>query len=573
MKPILLALSLITSTVAVPAYQAGSGVEVLTDDSNIMNTTALQDLETDSSFDQSDFPKKSSLSKDIYGEYESEWQGITMTNGLKGYKYTYLYFYHPLGDVAKWVNKTTNESSFDITFRTTFSYSPNLEDYSHHSMTEVDHSSDYRFWKFVCTDDLSRMDGLDYQAYDISEFEIMKADGLGGSNSFKVGKRFSWTKNSSGSLSQSTDDIKTISIDQYRDSWMIPGVSSNEDIDSRVSQNEYDLPLDYRYLDYERYVSMDSAGTGSLTDESTIFCNEENSNNPETVKYGCSTFTSYVFSQDTIFYSIFPVNKNFGELVGCKMSFVIKDRINLLSQHILGDGKSVYDCFMADKIASKILYEHEETTVDLKSGLENNEYEGIDSWTIEEEQDKLSDFYSKLTGSPNSIFGYSDTFILPTIEKLSPSFSGDWTSGSATTYETNPDALSNETVSYLNNNYSSLKGLNNDVFIVRYYLHKNVFFRNKRGQNYDTDFSYFSYVQDTYDSDLLSLTFRLNGFVYTIGVISDSGDVLSPDNPSSNNTSFYFNWKWLYITLGIVGALAIFGGGAWLINKAIGSKQ
>lgn len=564
MRTLILAssLAMVISLASSPALGVARAIAVSTPDENIANTSALDDLKTDPAFAESyqtSYPVKSVLSTDVYGNKESEWQGITMA-AVKAFAASYFYFYHPLCSVPKWTNASTGESSLDVAYRVSMSVTGSLGSYSHYPLTLVNHSADLRFWKFRCdTSFAEEMAAADYRAFEISELELTNVDGIGGSNAYTVGKRFAWTKGAGGAFTPATSDLETITISPRYDYFRIYGKNGHADTGAKFPS------FDYKWVDGKTAMHHASGGDGEKFD----------------------------YSQTDIFYVTFPVRKTYGELVGADLDYKIRNEIGFygwFQSNTLGD---IFDQDYYKNMAPSYVTSEgfgatnidpasasESKTIRLSTGADSD-YVGLETLTTSVAADQYPDGVSRWWNDRTAwCLGYADQYSLATVQKLAPIAGADFVKNTATTgYEyasTNPYAISPATNDFLAGKYAGADFVANDYYILR--------FEMRDASMYDVAFAASSVPTETrtlyglrhyscYDVDVMDLHFYKAGKFYTIGVVADSGDIVTGGEINQKQENFSFSWRWLLLILGGLGLIAIIWVFASAVRKAGGGKK
>ena len=556
----ILTASFIITSIGPSAVAASKAAIVSVDPNNIANSNVLTDLKTDSNFSASyetTFPKKTELSTDVFGNQESDWQAVAVAP-VYDFAQAFFYFYHPLCDEPKWTNKTTGESSFDIKYRISMAVSGSLDTYTQYYIDFVNCSSDLRFYKFKCSTNFSSIfKNSKYIAYEISEFEIVKSDGVGGSNSYNVGKRFSWTGDSSGNYTSAAQDIDTVSLKPKYDYFRIHGNNGFKTSDEKFPN-----------------VMVEGAETDAFGNTGTV------------------PFRSwgYVASFTDVFYVVFPSKKTLGKLCGADISYNIKNQFwfykvhpvsfaTLLDQDnfkkIMAD---VQDLKYSPEDANDTWNQLKQKKVRLSTGDDSN-WKGITE-LITNTPDKQSDWVNFWSDHATWCLGYADTYNLPTVQKLQPkdgfNFVKEISSTGLDHSDTNPYAISEETNTYLSSAFSSGDFVLNDYYILRFEMENANLISQYRWTDVDgfghaqQEYQYALYYSAIYDADVLDLHYFKDGAFYTIGVSADSGDIIpGPEIPGITPT-YSFNWRILLAVCSVIALIALIWFSVVTIGNAVG---
>ncbi|MDL2292243.1 hypothetical protein LJC17_01420 [Acholeplasma sp. OttesenSCG-928-E16] len=195
-------------------------------------------------------------------------------------------------------------------------------------------------------------------------------------------------------------------------------------------------------------------------------------------------------------YVAFPIQKNYGDLVGINIIWD-ENHWNKYRLQIYGDTYEEYDPEL-DTLISTDQYNWTYTDKDKKDILSYTDMNGtLSAWL------NYLNFFYWFFPSATSI---ND---LKVIEKLEN--------------PTSDNLVVDETIAYYNAN----KTEDNDIYIIRFALTN--FKRWVTGQS-PLYYYYFDYVEIN-DIDILELTFSLDGTTYTLGVVADPGDII-PEDPN-----------------------------------------
>lgn len=564
----LVAAAIITANVGPSAIKIAKAIDVSVDASSIEKTNALTDLCTDSSFYknyQVDYPVKTSLCKDAFGNTESNWQALTAVS-VENFSKTYFYFYQPLGENPKWTNTATGESSFNIIFRLSMAVTGSLEDYNHYNLSLVNSSPDKRFWKFSSNYNFkSIMESASYRCFDISEFEILNYNSLGGSNSYLVNKRFSWTKGTDGTYVSSTQDLNTVSLDPSYDNFRIYGMNGNSESCSIL--HDVTLPNWPHGVD---------TFTGKWMDCYDCYEDFDNSH--------------FMASQTDVFYVYFPVKKTYGELCGSKITYNGHDQEAFFYPYC--GWSTIFDQNWFRKATSEAsLYEGEfkdesgkewssfvQKSEVLTTGLDSN-YVGLKTLNTVEKQDQYASGWVAWWNDKTAwSMGYSDKYSLPAIQQLTPIDGVNFISGldsyGIERASTNPYAITKETNDSLSKDYQSGEFVLNDYYILRFEMRNASYFDHSEfwqgGSDYATVCCHYWSMTDI---DVMQLRFYKDGVFYTVGVNSDSGDLLNDPISTPKTTIYSFNWRILLAVLSIVALGLLVWFAVSSISKAVGGKK
>jgi hypothetical protein len=524
----------------------------------------MTDLKTDSKFASSYetvYPKESSLSTDIYGNIESNWQCIAVAP-IYDFAQSFFYFYHPLCDQPKWTNKITGETSFDINYRISMSVSGDLSSYTHYDLEMVNRSDDLRFFKFKCsTSFTSRLKNADYRAYDISEFEILNHDGLNGSNSYNVGVRFSWTKDSStGDYVSSKQEIDTIQLEPHFDNFKIYGANGTT-TDTFPSVKVYDVASPF-----------------------------DNDSSTQTLTWKTSNWTFEAAFTDS-YYVVFPVKKTYGELCGAKFEYNRHDGIYFYKPYLEFGAKFDKDYakkayttsnvanYQFDKLDSSQWTSETDKTLFVSTGLDSN-YSGVVQWNDEvvASGDQASNWTNWWLHHTIWDVGYADDYDLKSIQQLKPlsgsDFVKDLSGVGLESSSTNPYAITSDTAAYLTGQYNSGSFVSNDYYILRFDMQNFSLFKAFWGMGrteQEYGFTYASHYWADTDVDLMELHFFKDGTFYTIGVKADSADVVpNPDVPDKTDSNYTFNWRILLAVCSVIALIALIWFSVVTIGNAVG---
>lgn len=526
---------------------------------DISVTTVMEDLRTDKDFETTyatKYPKKDALGTDAFGNKESEWQAISATAGVRNWTETYFYFYHPLCNTPQWKSADGLTVTTDVDFRVSLSTNGSSGAYSHFDMAKVDSSSDIRFWKFVVKNDFgSLMKEADLRYFDISEFEILsKAHTT--SNSYRIGKRFSWEKGKEGSYSQKVEDIGTITLNPFYDYHRIAGKNGH---------------------------TSDSSIGSITTHEKTVM-------NEETGETKTQTFTwsdwTYRCSQTDVFYTIFPLKKTMGTLCGADLEYgkyndygcygiTFSGFDETFNQDFMGNIDGGYKEWADNPRSKNFTWECtapvEKTTsnkIRLSTG-EDEDYKGLTSLTTSEVETKYPQWASWWSDHEAWSLGYADKYNLPTIQKLEPQFGSLFVKDDDYNHvATNPMALSPKTNAYLKGEKSSPSFDINDYYILRFEM------ENLSLYSTTTFVPTVGYASKGWawqkwnmtDVDVMDLHLFKSGNFYTIGVVADSGQIITNIDVVEKGTSASdFSWRWLLVT---AAAIILFGI-VWLLVKTL----
>lgn len=542
MNAICLALAIIASASSASSSAVSLSSETSVPRTDIARTSVLTDLETDPGFRESDFPTLNSSSWTDDQKQKKTWQIITMTDGVKGFKETYLYFYHPDLSTPRYVYGN-NMSTFDVVFRLTMatndpSIQNPLDTFAHHYISLVNRSSDSKFFKFVCRDDFSFLNSIsDKRIYEISELEILPTS-KSESKAYTVGKRFTW--NLIGSSKElKVDKLETVPLDPRYAYWRIPGINGQD----------FDIPYQ-DIFDFE--TSLKSQGKidfMTYNSESRV------------------VDTRRKFCQTDIFYVVFPLDATMGDLVGASVSYSDEVMLSYLGTTRLWDQTVANNLMNATAIAEKQMSITQNQNAKLRSGA-SGDYEAITSWSTSSSENKVSGWISWLTDRNAYFYGYADRFELPAIQKLSPLEGTNFATGLAQDSSSNPYALDGPTADYLSGKAASDQAAGTSEWILRFQVQNVDFFRTLSSVN-DIDAHYWVERHNMHDVDVLSLTFRKDGIEYTVGVVSNSGEIITDVSVNPVINLFGFDWAWLLIAAAILAVLFV----VWLVINYLFPKK
>lgn len=527
---------------------------------DIAGTSVMEDLRTDSAFAETyetSYPKKASLSKDAFGNEESKWQAISLAPGIREWTETYLYFYHPLCDYPVWKSADGMTMTTDVLFRVTMALTGSLDSYGHHWLSLVSKSDDLRFWKFVMKEDLSsRMKDAEYRAFRISEFEVTDRK-VTNSNAFSVSKTFAWTKQSDGAYKEVSQVLTTIELDPFDGYHRIAGKNGHD-----FSSETCSVPLD----------------DTSCGDKSSV----NSYYHRNWMGYDFSTYCALTDS----FYVIFPLSPGYGKLCGADLEYDLCAHWGLYE----GGTSAFENAFdqdslakiqsrdIIDKDSDKVVIDdpavyEERRKVRLTTGLDSD-FGGIQDMSPSVADEKFGAFTSWWKDRAAWNIGYADKYDLPTIQKLSPLSGSDFVNDSDySRAATNPYAIDSKAEDYLSSAYDSGSFLSNDYYILRYDMEDFRLLDVKVDPG--NDLAYFwkwaFHGHDVNDIDVMDLHFFKAGAFYTIGVVADSGHVVTggelPSNPGS-----LFDWTWLVVAAVAVSLLLCVYGLARLFS-ALGRES
>ena len=213
------------SVIAIVGGLASPAFAVSYDSSYWDQTKALDDLQTSSDFKEDYYPLKSSCFGDVDKDGSTDYQVIAMADGIDTWRTAYVYLYHPSGTNPEYYSSFSSKTRTTAGgYRFNISMTTDQSGYKLYSASLINASDDLRFLKYKITGDFTSQSTLDNRLYDFAGFDIQSEDKTK-SNDYAQGKRFTFTKDSSGAISQKTDDIKNVKIDGYADDSLLPGMT------------------------------------------------------------------------------------------------------------------------------------------------------------------------------------------------------------------------------------------------------------------------------------------------------------------------------------------------------------
>lgn len=217
MKLAFLAALTLTSGLLSPVFSVSYGSDYWD------KTKALDDLKSCADFKEDFYPLIPSCFGHEEKDTDTDYQVIAMADGIDGWRTAYVYLYHPSGYANSYYsNFATKKREAPGGYRFNVSMTAEQDGYALYDASLVNESDDLRFLKFKVSGDFSEQSTKSSRLYDFAGFGIRSAD-LSASNDYAQGKRFTFSKDSTGVLRLKTDDIKNVKITGFADDVTLPG--------------------------------------------------------------------------------------------------------------------------------------------------------------------------------------------------------------------------------------------------------------------------------------------------------------------------------------------------------------
>ena len=499
--------------------------------SNLNSTDVLADLTTSEEFatryEAGEFDKPFVTPS----RYEG-FQFLTMTNGLSDYSETFFYVWNARGTQPKFEEYdvdgfVTGVSTYDVGYSVSMSVTGDFTDFSSYRLQFVDASSDWMFLKFKCSYDFgSVFRNAEYQAYEISEFEITDSPvSPTKSNAYSISKRFAF----SGETVAKVDDISTVTLNPRAAYYRIPGINGR-------------TLGDIGGMDNGNFVSK---STGHI-------------------QIGSDYTREMTANFTDVFYLTFDFDEaQYGEIVGTKICYDLQKERTAFEritpwEDLLTDWPN--NLVVDDDLEEPTCPVPLSKTVYLSTG-DVGPYDALVNLRTLPGQRGEHDLPTWWTDRVAWCYGNAAEFDLPTIQTLEPiDLSGNYKKAPASNekvnMENNPYAIDDDTASYLKS-HGSILAFGSKQYVFRYEMTDATLWRAYlEGQWSGTNLYYLSHYS-VENANILQLTCRKNGVIYTIGVVSDNTETKTGVETPSNVPGYTFNWTWLYIALGIIGAIII----------------
>lgn len=464
---------------------------------------------------------------------------LTMTNGLSDYSETFFYVWNARGNQPKYAEYDeygllTGYSTYDVGYSITLSTGEDMTDFNSYKLQLIDHSYDWLFLKFKCSYDFKdALKGKTYQAYEISEFEITDSPTRPTkSNSYSISKRFAF----SGETVNKVDEISTVVLNPRAAYYRIPGISG------RTAED--------------------------LGEDTTVF---KSKSNPDLALQPSGDSTRELTGAFTdVFYLTFDFNElEYGEIIGSKINYSIVKEAELFNNvGLVEDAFTNWPNNLTVDEDWETPYEFvpENKTVFLSTG-DTGPYNSLVNLKTLPGQRGGHTLPTWWNDRAAWCWGNAAEFDLPTIQTLTPintsgDFKEDPASDEIVDQSNNPYAIDDATASYLKSHRNSL-GIGEKQYIFRYTMSDAAIWRYYLAGQWSPAFTYYMTHYSTENTNILQLTCKKNGVIYTLGVVSDNTQTKTDTHTPSNVPGFTFDWTWLYIILGIVGLFVLIKIVAW----------
>ena len=522
--------------------------------SNLNSTDVLADLTTSEEFatryEAGEFDKPFVTPS----RYEG-FQFLTMTNGLSDYSETFFYVWNARGTQPKFEEYdvdgfVTGVSTYDVGYSVSMSVTGDFTDFSSYKLQFVDASSDWMFLKFKCGYDFRPIfRNAEYQAYEISEFEITDSPiSPTKSNAYSISKRFAF----SGETVTKVDDISTVILNPRAAYYRIPGINGHGESD--VSSGDQ-ITFHNKSNETIDGIPPDDSGLGNPTISPNGYFT--------TVDDGVSTIRFDGAFTD-VFYLTFTFNEaEYGEIIGSKMTYDVERNVTAyktINGFVETFGNWPYQLEADSRLEWALCDVAQSKTVYLSTG-DVGPYEALVNLKTLPGQRGEHDLPTWWTDRVAWCYGNAAEFDLPTIQTLEPiDLSGNYKtepgSNEIVDMSNNPYAIDDDTAAYLKSNKPSVAS-GAKQYIFRFAMEDAALWTNSR--NWGMNFYPFHYLthKTVNNANILQLTCRKDGVIYTIGVVSDNKQIQTDASLPSNVPGYTFNWTWLYIALGIIGAIII----------------
>lgn len=553
-------LALFAAAVLVAMTPAKGAIQIDQTYSNLNSTDVLADLMTSEEFAKryqaGEFDKPFATPS----RYEG-FQFLTMTNGLSNYAETFFYVWNARGEQPKYQEYdadgfVTGVSTYDVGYSVSMSVTGDFTDFSSYRLQFVDASSDWMFLKFKCSYDFrSVFKDAEYQAYEISEFEITDSPvSPTKSNAYSISKRFAF----SGETVTKVDDISTVILDPRASYYRIPGINGRgeEDISEdgyavfhNNSSDTLDIPEDdpdhSTWTTMNGWVGPNENFSTQATDVSRIRFDAD--------------FTD-------VFYLTFDFDeRQYGEIIGAKMTYDIVKEVTAyktINSWVEGFGNWP-DMLEEDaRIEQYVEWVPMSKTVYLSTG-DVGPYEALVNLKSLPGQRGEHNIPTWWTDRVAWCYGNAAEFDLPTIQTLEPiDLSGNYKtepgSNEIVDMSNNPYAIDDDTAAYLKTHKPTILS-GTKQYIFRFAMEDATLWTNTRCSSKAVNWLPFHYLthKTVNNANVLQLTCRKDGVIYTIAVVSDNKQIETDASLPSNVPGYTFDWTWLYIALGIIGAIII----------------